>query len=262
MREVDRAFVERLLADVRDDGRVCALFLGGSHASGTADPYSDLDLYLVTRDEDFDSWRSDRRTVLSRLGDPVFLEEHELFGFLLLLFMYDDGVHGEMAVAPAVDLADIHSGPFVTLIDKDGLLEGREFPAWRLDDEERQAVTRRLLVWFWYDLRLLDVALARGHLWTAHHYLERCRRACAELARLRAEPDAWPDGYERLERVVDDGTRSALAASVVPLDAAHMRRAADVTTRLCLDIGREVADRQGIPFPERLAAHVSRQRGS
>jgi hypothetical protein len=40
----DRGFLERLIARVSSDDRVTALFLGGSHASGNADPYSDLDL--------------------------------------------------------------------------------------------------------------------------------------------------------------------------------------------------------------------------
>ena len=33
------------------DERVVAAFLGGSYARGTADAYSDLDLYLITTDE-------------------------------------------------------------------------------------------------------------------------------------------------------------------------------------------------------------------
>jgi predicted nucleotidyltransferase len=36
--------------------RVVAAFLGGSRVAGTVDEYSDLDLYLIVRDEDYDAF--------------------------------------------------------------------------------------------------------------------------------------------------------------------------------------------------------------
>lgn len=256
VRRADRRFLDDLVAKSSGDERVCALFLGGSHASGTADDLSDLDLYLVTYDGVSESFREDRRAFMSSLGDAVFLEEHEQFGFLMLLFIFDDGVHGEIAIAPARDLSTIHSGPYIPLLDRDGILEDRDFPAWRLDDGERTSIVRRLLVWFWYDRRLLEVALARGQLWTAHCYLERCRVACVDLTRIRDRPEMWPGGYEKSEGMVGDGALEALAASVVPLERPQMRRAARIVTECYLDIGREVAGRDGVEFPERLAAVV------
>lgn len=253
MRHADRRFLDDLVARASGDDRVCALFLGGSHASGTADDHSDLDLYLITYDDAFDSFRAERRAFMSSLGDAVFLEEHEQFGFLMLLYMFDRGVHGEIAIAPAADLATIHSGPYIPLLDEDGILEDRDFAATRLDESERTSIVRRLLVWFWYDRRLLEVALARGQLWTAHFYLERCRVACVDLARLRDRPDTWPGGYEKCEGVVGDGALDALAASVVPLARHEMRKAAGIVTEYYLEVGREVAGRDGVEFPERLA---------
>jgi hypothetical protein len=257
MRDVDRRFLNDLAAKSADDERVRTLFLGGSHASGSADAHSDLDLYLITRDEDFESFRADRRRFLSSLGDTIFLEEHEQFGFLMLLYIFADGVHGEIAVAPARDLTTIHSGPYITLLDKDGLLEGRDFPAWGLEADERAVLVRRLLQWFWYDRRLLDVALARDQLWTAHYYLERCRTTCLDLARLRDHPEAHPSGYEKCERAVAGATLDALAATVVPLETERMRTAARLVTRLYLDVGRVVAERESVAFPERLATTLA-----
>ena len=51
-----------------------AAFLGGSHATGRADAYSDLDLYLITTDAAYDEFFAGREEFVRRLGRPVFLE--------------------------------------------------------------------------------------------------------------------------------------------------------------------------------------------
>ena len=42
--------LDRFVGACREDTRVVGAFLGGSHAAGTADEYSDLDLYLIVGD--------------------------------------------------------------------------------------------------------------------------------------------------------------------------------------------------------------------
>jgi predicted nucleotidyltransferase len=255
--DVDRAFLARLVERCRGDERVAALVLGGSHATGTADAHADLDLYLVTTDDGFDGVRAERDALLRSLGDVVFLEEHDDFGFLMVLYMYADGVHGEIALAPLQDLADVHAGPYVTLLDREGVLDDREFPAWRLDGTTRADILRSRLVWFWYDRRLLDVALARDDLWTAHHHLERCRRACVDLARLRADPTSWPGGYEKVERTVDGASLGGLAATVVPLEPDELARAAHLLTEHYRELGRPLADEHGVTYPQRVDERVT-----
>lgn len=49
-----RKLLERAVACFRDDVRMLGLALGGSLAHGAADCYSDIDLYMVVRDEAFD----------------------------------------------------------------------------------------------------------------------------------------------------------------------------------------------------------------
>lgn len=248
----DRRFLERLMAGLRSDDRVAALFLGGSHAAGTADEHSDLDLYLITSDAAFESLRSERNALLQALGEIVFLEEHSDFGFLMLLFIYADGVHGEIALAPARDLNDVHGGPHVVLLDHEGLLEGREFETFRLDHDARARIVESLLRWFWYDRGLLYVALARENLWSAHHYLELCRERCLNLARLLGHPGVWPGGHEKAEGMLDAAMLALFEPTVVPLNSDKVDRAARRLTDIYLQLGPEAARRFDASFPDRL----------
>ncbi len=250
--DADCRFIADLVARVRADDRVAALFLGGSHAAGSADAYSDLDLYLIATDTGFESLHSERKALMHSLGEIVFLEEHSDFGFSMLLFRYADGVHGEMALAPARDLHEVHGGPHLVLLDKVDLLTGREFPAGHLDKATGVAVVDRLLKWFWYDRALVDVALARGNLWTAHHHLEQCRERCLDLAWLRAHPEVWPGGHAKAESMLDEATLALFTPTVVSLNSNQIRRAARLLDNLYFQMGTEVARSYSVAYPDRL----------
>jgi hypothetical protein len=248
----DRSFLQRLVDRARVDERVEALFLGGSHASGTADEYSDLDLYLITTDEGFERFRDERRDLMAALGELVFLEEHEDFGFLLILYIYRDGVGGEMALAPVREINDVHSGPFEVLVDRTGVMDGRVFRSGHLDERTRIEMVRRALMWFWYERANLDVAIRRGHLWTAHYHLERCRERCLDLAWIRARPEVWPGGHEKAERMLAAMTLERLAPTIVPLQREALRRASDAVTDFYREVGPEVATACGVEYPATL----------
>jgi hypothetical protein len=254
-----RTFLDRLVARLRNDDRMAALLLGGSHAAGTADEHSDLDLTLLTRESHWEDVYEGRMDLLRSLGDILFLEEHSDFGFLLLLFIYGDGVRGELSLAPASDVASVLSGPNVALFDNNDLLARYEPKS--LEEPTRKDLVRRTLVWFWYDRGLLHVFLARRKLWTAHFYLERCRERCFDLAWLMERPEVWPGGHEKVDLLLEASTLERLAPTVVPLEANALEAAAAVITDFYLELGPRVASCAGIPFPSRLAEAVGRRVG-
>jgi predicted nucleotidyltransferase len=51
-----QAILDRFLVACQADERIIAAFLVGSYAKGKADEHSDLDLYIVTRDDAFDTF--------------------------------------------------------------------------------------------------------------------------------------------------------------------------------------------------------------
>ena len=66
-----RALLRRAVEHFRDDERVTGLVLGGSLAHGVADSYSDVDLYIVAREESFDAVFQEREAVALALGSPL-----------------------------------------------------------------------------------------------------------------------------------------------------------------------------------------------
>jgi predicted nucleotidyltransferase len=137
--------LERFVAACREDTRVVAAFLGGSHAAGTADEYSDLDLYLIVGDQNYDAFFAERRAFLGRLGAPVFFEDFSDFGFDMIVFVFSDGVEGELALGRASGFDHIHGGPFEVLVDKEGILEGRVFPLLQSTQAEQRETLRWLI---------------------------------------------------------------------------------------------------------------------
>src|SRR5438045_1503141 len=110
------------------DPRVLAAFLGGSLAAGTADAYSDLDLYVVIADEDYANFFADRIAFLNLLGGPVHFDDFNGFGFDMVRFVLEDSTKGELSLGPASHFLHIHGGPYEVILDRADVLRGVEFP--------------------------------------------------------------------------------------------------------------------------------------
>jgi predicted nucleotidyltransferase len=113
------------------DPLVVAAFLGGSYASGTATEGSDLDVYVVTADEDYARFYDRREEFMRSWGEPLRLTDHPNFeglGFDLVDFELADGVWGQLALGHTGNFISLHGGPHRVLVDKVGLLEGVTFP--------------------------------------------------------------------------------------------------------------------------------------
>src|SRR3712207_3724354 len=119
------ALVERFAAACRADDRVVAAVLGGSHARGAADDYSDVDLYAIVADAAYESFLAESAAFVRRLGEPVFLEpwrsRHDLD---IVFFVLAEGLEGELGLGRESGFATIHGGAHRVLVDKKGLLDG------------------------------------------------------------------------------------------------------------------------------------------
>jgi hypothetical protein len=247
----------RFVAACREDTRVLAAFLGGSHAAETADEYSDLDLYLIVDDQNYDNFFAGRRAFLGCLGEPVFFEDFSNFGFDMVVFIFSSGVEGELALGRASGFDHIHGGPFEVLVDKEGILQGHVFPLLRPSEVAQRETLRWLIYWFWRDLSEFNRAMVRGMLWTVHGLLEGLRLKCVNLARLKHEFFSTAMvGYENLEQAADAQDLESLRATLCPLERETMLEAAGRLARLYQRTAPPLAAQHGIAYPADLEAVV------
>jgi predicted nucleotidyltransferase len=251
--ERHRTIVDRFVAACRADERVLAAFLGGSYARDAADTYSDLDLYVITADGTYTDFFAERVVFVRQLGEPVFLEDFDEYGFDLLLFIFSDGTEGELALGREGGFQHIHGGPHVVLLDKTGILAGTAFPEQRPVPAEQVERLRGLVNWFWHDFsHHFLTPLARGQLWTAVGALEDLRRTCVDLARLAADFTTAAEGYEQVERAIAADRLVTLAATFCPPERVALLQAAHAIVGFYREVAPPLAQAHGITYPAAL----------
>jgi hypothetical protein len=195
---------------------------------------------------------------LGRLGEPVFFEDFSDFGFDMVVFIFSDGVEGELALGRASGFDHIHGGPFEVLVDKEGILDRKVFPLLQPTQAEQRRTLRWLIYWFWRDLSVFTTAMARGRLWTAHGLLEGLRLKCVNLARLKHEFfSVGMVGYKKLEQAADARDLEALRATLCALEREAMLEAVRALVEFYLRAALPLAAQQGITYPANLEAVVT-----
>jgi hypothetical protein len=253
LRPDHQVIVDRFLKACQQDDRILAAFLGGSYARGTADEFSDLDLYLITTDEDFDNFLADRRAFIGTLGKPAFLES---FGNPNILFyIFEDGVDGELGIGREGQFTMIHSGPYQVLLDKQNVLAGAVFYGQQAEPAEQIERLHRILSVFWHELSHFITALGRGHLWWAQGQLESLRGFCVSLARMRSnflDQEAEDEPYFKVEYAIPVEQIAVLQGTFGPLAKDHLLQAGLVIARVIRSLALPLTQEYGIPYPEAL----------
>ena len=129
--EACRAAIERFRVYCLHEPLVLAAFLGGSFAAGTAREDSDVDVYVVSREDDYAELWARRLDFVAPMGVPDVIAEHPDFeglGFDLVHFELQNSVTGEVAYGHTGNMMAMHGGPYEVLVDRAGLLDGVTFP--------------------------------------------------------------------------------------------------------------------------------------
>ncbi len=254
-----RAFIDRFAAVCSGDDRVAAVFLSGSYAKDAADRFSDVDLIVVAGDGGYDALFADRWEIMASLGELVLAEDFDGFGRDMLLYLYADGVDGEVDLHHRRTVSWFQPSGLVTLVDKDHVAaDVAPWPTPARSDRER--LIARLLVHFWRQVWLGTGALARGRLLTRHGYLEAVR-LCANLARLRADlTSPWAvSGLDKIEDALSTSEQQALGRTIVPLDERALKTGFTALVAFFELLAQELASRHDLRDPIELAAAVKQR---
>jgi len=250
---IHQVLVDRFIAACELDNRIVAAFLGGSYASGTADRYSDLDLYIIISDDAFDDFNANRNDFLHLLGEPIFIEHFNIPN--LVFYIFADGTEGELGIGSECEYINIHSGPYDVLVDKKDILAGVEFSYAEPDFIEQAEELRRLIYWFWHDLSHFITAMQRDQLWWAQGQLEGLRRYCINLARMRnnfSDADTGDEPYFKIDKTMQVEQLSALKDTFCPIEKGAMLKSSISIVRFYKELAISLAQAHEIPYPEAL----------
>jgi hypothetical protein len=253
MTERDRLEVlERFRHIAEADSRIVAAFLGGSLAAGTADTYSDIDIYFVIDPPAYDGLRSEVASMLKDFGPLVFFDQHSDFGFDLFLFMFKNGVKGELGLGTTRNLKDMHIGPFKILIDKTGLLSKMDFPLPRpLSGKSLQEYVEKQLRWYWYWYAQLLTSCARNRLWSAELALSTMRERAFTLLKLAFQPNHHPEGM-RFEPSIPASLQTELGRTLASYSPTSFRSCARTLTKIVKNEIRSVLAASDAKYPSEL----------
>jgi predicted nucleotidyltransferase len=255
-----RAFIDRFARACSADDRVVAAFLSGSYAAGTPDRYSDVDLLVVAAHGAYERLFEERWRIMAQLGELVLAEDFRGFGRDMLLYLYADGVDGEVDLHRRDSASWVDPSRLQPLVDKDHVAaELRAWPTAPAADRQRRA--EQLVRQFWRQVWLGAAAVARGRLLTAHGSLEAARVCCVNAARLGHDlTSPWSlSGYEKAESVLAASEQTALGRTFVPLEARALSGALGELAELFGSLTRELARRHEITVPAGLADVVERR---
>ena len=253
LRSNHKAFVERFVNACQADDRVVAAFLGGSHAKGYADAFSDLDLCLIMTDVSFEDFFKERESFLRSLGDLVFLEDfdHPDNAF----YIFADGTEGELYFGREDKLGQIHAGQFYPLVDKKNILEGAIFAEEEPALADQIEKLRDQVQGFWHELSHFVTAMQRGQIWWAQGQLESMRGICVNLQRLQhniLDPEVGEEPYFKIEKTMSTEPLSPLKDTIVPLEKDALLQAAKTIVRYYLAIAPPLAHKHGVFYSKGL----------
>jgi hypothetical protein len=249
-------FIQKFERIAREDPRVLSAFLGGSLADGTEDDFSDIDIYYILEEQSYSDFPSQMRTSLSEMGPLVFLEQHNNFGFDLILFIFQNGVKGELGLGTIKNIKTLHAGPYKVLVDRKGLLDDFIFPFQpSLEGKDLQEYVEKQLRWYWYWYYVFLSAVARGRLWSAFTQLQLMREYAFKLIVLAHHPQRIPG--QRFERTAPRVVRDELGnASIPQYTRGSMIASADAMTQILKREMKELLLSSHANYPADLEATV------
>ena len=246
-----RTLLEGALACFRSDERVVGLILGGSLARGGMDFYSDIDLYIVVRDEAFDTVFAERDVAAEATGAPLFRFAVDPVpgGSQDYIVTYEGPVKVDFMYLKESDLKPASKWTGCPVLkDATGSLaavvarsaEAAPLPPSR---EELEDLNQRFWTWCWY----VFGKIMRGELWEAADGIHSIR-SLALVPLLDWMAERRHEGYRRLENKVDRETASRLRATVAPPQAEALYAALQAEISLFCDLRAIVFERYGTTF--------------
>jgi predicted nucleotidyltransferase len=247
--EHHQEIIDRFIAACQSDDRILAAFLGGSYANGSADKFSDLDLFFISTDQAYQEFIIEREAFIRQLDIPLFLDDFGAgHGYCVI---FSNGTEADIWFGRESKFKDIYAGPFKVLLDKTGIISGEDFPQHVADQADQRKNLQRQIDWFWHDLSHFIKAIGRRQLWFALGELEVLRQICVNLARMKYNfTDTFDAGepYFKIESTLPVEQLSPLKDSFCVMQYDAVLQAALVLCRYYQDVAPQLAKEHGVTY--------------
>lgn len=206
----------RLLESARADGRIVGAAITGSGAAGTADRWSDIDLFLGVADgvavgETLDDWSA---TVYREFGAVHHFDLHA-GSAVYRAFLLGDLLELDLGFAPAAGFGPVGAGAFQVVF-------GAPVPR-----RAGQTDPGHLVGLAWHHVLHARTSIERGAVWRAEYWISGIRDHTLALACLRlGHPAGYAKGADRLPDAVTGPVRDALVRTLDPAELSRALRAA------------------------------------
>jgi len=243
------ALLEKALEHFWSDERVIGLVIGGSIAQGIMDFYSDVDLYIITRDEDFEAVFAERDVAANAIGKPLFrfIADHNPGGEHDYITLYEGPVKLDWMYCPRSDVTPGRKwAQGLVLKDQDGFLTGVK-ESWQEEEtagptlEQLLVLNRKFWTWCWY----VFGKIMRGESWQALSGLHAIR-SMALLPMIGWAKGQSLQGYRRLEQEMSPELTSQLAATVGGLEPGELYNALEAEMDLFHALRASLFERCGL----------------
>jgi predicted nucleotidyltransferase len=227
----DAAF-QGVVAAMRADERVAAAWLSGSHGRGEEDEWSDLDLHVAVKDEDFEAALANREEFFQLAGKPLLVQagfpSDSMAGGTFWLVVYVGPFHVDWNIGPLSQAARPRASQL--LFEKTDIPYARE-PG-PLPEAEALDRLQKALEFFWAMAPIAMKYAARGWTHRAALQVELLQRGHQVLWEGAHHGLAAADAYHQ-NRATDAAYAASLPRLGVVIDPVA---ALDVIQQLCADV--------------------------
>jgi hypothetical protein len=240
------AFIERIREGMQDEPGIRALFLAGSHGSGKADAYSDIDFVALAEEGDHAAVASAWKALVESIAPVVFWQERRM-SWTLLNAVTEDWLRCDLTIFQPGALRGRARDTVKPLIDRGGFYDA--LPATLSPAQPNANHVQYLINEFIRVLGLLPVGIGRGEYVVGVTGTGLLRDM---LIQLLTEEVPMPDkgGALHLSRVLPEADMRLLEGLPYPRpDRAAIIAANLATARAFFPRARALAERLGLSWP-------------
>lgn len=229
------ALLDRIVRALEADERVSSVWLSGSFGRGAADEWSDFDLHVAVRDEEFPAFLNERPALYRRVGTPLHVQpekvpSNSMPGGHFQLVYYTGPVEVDWNIGPTSQAR--RPAASTLLVDRAGIPVLAPPP---LSPAERQAQAEYWLSFFWAMAPIAVKYAGRGESRQAASQIDLIETAFIALWRLVEQPDGPTPWAPTTNRPLDPDLEARLPRLGRTIDPPAALR---VIRALCADVAR------------------------